>query len=132
MLFTELIPPLKELSHTDKLLLIHFLAAKLLKESSLVPLDAQNKIASQGLYDSFETAAVLAKTLVEKKRQHMVDKVRFVFTEINPELSALSMLPYLPLIFTSKNRFISVSGLLNTGSSVNVLLYEIGLSLGAV
>ncbi|MEH2298264.1 MAG: hypothetical protein V7K88_04170 [Nostoc sp.] len=56
MLVTELIPLLKELSHTDKLLLIHFLAAELLKESSLVPLDAQNKIASLGLYDSFETA----------------------------------------------------------------------------
>ena len=38
MLLTELIPLIKELSHTDKLLLIHFLAAELLKELSLVPL----------------------------------------------------------------------------------------------
>ena len=66
MLLTELIPLLKELSHTDKLLLIHFLAAELLKESSLVPLDAQNKVASLGLYDSFEAAAVLAKALGEE------------------------------------------------------------------
>ncbi|MEH2252082.1 hypothetical protein [Nostoc sp.] len=67
MHLTELIPLLKELSHTDKLLLIHLLAAELLKESSLVPLNAQNKIASIGLYDSFEAAAVLTKALAEEK-----------------------------------------------------------------
>ncbi|MEH2410579.1 hypothetical protein [Nostoc sp.] len=67
MLITELIPLLKELSDTDKLLLIHFLATELLKESSLVPLDAQDKVASHGLYDSFEAAAVLAKALAEEK-----------------------------------------------------------------
>ncbi|MEH2239240.1 hypothetical protein [Nostoc sp.] len=67
MLLTELIPLLKELSHTDKLLLIHFLETELLKESSLVPLDAQGKVASLGLYDSFEAAAVLAKALAEEK-----------------------------------------------------------------
>ncbi|OYE01253.1 hypothetical protein [Nostoc sp. 'Peltigera membranacea cyanobiont' 232] len=67
MLLTELIPLVKKLSHTDKLLLIHFLAAELLKESSLVPLDAQDKVASLGLYDSFEAAAVLAKALAEEK-----------------------------------------------------------------
>ncbi len=62
----------------------------------------------------------------------MVDKVRFAFTEINPELGALSTLPYLPLILSYQNRFVSVSGLLDTGSTVNVLPYEIGLRLGAV
>ncbi|WP_298911268.1 hypothetical protein [uncultured Nostoc sp.] len=62
----------------------------------------------------------------------MVDKVRFAFTEVNPELGALSRLPYLPLILTYQNRCVSVSGLLDTGSSVNVLPYEIGLKLGAV
>ncbi|WP_298911267.1 hypothetical protein [uncultured Nostoc sp.] len=67
MLLTELIPLLKELSHTDKLLLIHFLAAELLKESSLVSLDAQDKVVSQGLYNSFEAAAVLAKALAEEQ-----------------------------------------------------------------
>lgn len=62
----------------------------------------------------------------------MVDKVRFTFTEVNPELGALSTLPYLPLILTYQNHSVSVSGLLDTGSSVNVLPYEIGLRLGAV
>ncbi|MEH2281075.1 MAG: hypothetical protein V7K90_06985 [Nostoc sp.] len=62
----------------------------------------------------------------------MVDKVRLAFTEVNPELGALSTLPYLPLILTYQNRSVSVSGLLDTGSTVNVLPYEIGLRLGAV
>jgi hypothetical protein len=67
MPLTEVVPHLKELSYSDKLLLLHFLIAELLKESGLVPLDTQGKVASQGLYDSFEAAAVLAKALAEKK-----------------------------------------------------------------
>lgn len=67
MPLTELVPILKELSYSDKLLLLHFLVAELLKESDLVPLDVQGKVASQGLHDSFEAAAVLAKALAEEK-----------------------------------------------------------------
>ena len=67
MPLTELVPLLKELSHSDKLLLLHFLITELLKESDLVPLDAQGKVGSQGLHDSFEAAAVLAKALEEEK-----------------------------------------------------------------
>jgi hypothetical protein len=67
MPLTELVPLLKELSRSDKLLLLHFLIAELLKESDLVPLDAQGKVASQGLHDSFEAAAVLARALEEEK-----------------------------------------------------------------
>jgi hypothetical protein len=62
----------------------------------------------------------------------MVDKIRFTFTEVDPNLGALSTLPYLPLILTYQNQSLSVSGLLDTGSSVNVLPYELGLRLGAV
>jgi hypothetical protein len=69
MPLTELVPLLKELSYSDKLLLLHFLVAELLKESGLTPLDVQDKgkVASQGLYDSFEAAAVLAQALAEEK-----------------------------------------------------------------
>ncbi|MCY7382021.1 MAG: hypothetical protein LH628_05440 [Microcoleus sp. CAN_BIN18] len=65
----ELAPLLKELSYSDKLMLLHFLVAELLKESGLTPLDIQDqgKVASQGLHDSFEAAAVLAKALTEEK-----------------------------------------------------------------
>lgn len=62
----------------------------------------------------------------------MVDKVRFAFTEVDPDLGALSTLPYLPLILTYQNQSLSVLGLLDTGSSVNVLPYDMGLRLGAV
>jgi hypothetical protein len=62
----------------------------------------------------------------------MADKVRFAFTEVDPRLGALSTLPYLPIILTYQSKSIRVSGLLDTGSSVNVLPYEMGLSLGAV
>jgi hypothetical protein len=62
----------------------------------------------------------------------MADKVRFAFTEVDPKLGALSTLPYLPIILTYQSNSIRVSGLLDTGSSVNVLPYEMGLSLGAV
>lgn len=62
----------------------------------------------------------------------MVDKVRFAFTEVDSNLGALSTLSYLPLVLTYQNQSIAVSALLDTGSSVNVLPYEVGLSLGAV
>ena len=62
----------------------------------------------------------------------MVDRVRFAFTEVDPSLGALSTLPYLPIVLTYQNQSLRVSGLLDTGSSVNVLPYEMGLRLGAV
>lgn len=67
MPLTEIAPLIKELSHSDKLLLLHLLVTELLKESGLVPYDAQSKTTSQGLHDSFEAAAVLAKALAEEK-----------------------------------------------------------------
>ncbi|NER99372.1 MAG: hypothetical protein F6J86_37075 [Symploca sp. SIO1B1] len=67
MSITELMPLLKELSYSDKLLLLNFLTTELLKESDLVPLEIQGKVARQGLHDSFEAVAVLAKALAEEK-----------------------------------------------------------------
>ncbi|MBW4616086.1 MAG: hypothetical protein KME21_22960 [Desmonostoc vinosum HA7617-LM4] len=43
--------------------------AELLKESGLVPLDTQGRVSSQGLYDSFEAADVLAKALAEENSE---------------------------------------------------------------
>jgi hypothetical protein len=60
----------------------------------------------------------------------MVDKIRFFFTELDPNMGALSTLPYLPLTLTYQNRSLNISGLLDTGASVNVLPYEVGLRLG--
>lgn len=62
----------------------------------------------------------------------MANKLRFSFTEVDPKLGSLSALPYLPLVLNYQNQSLSVSGLLDTGSTVNVLPYEVGLELGAV
>ena len=40
-------------------------------------------------------------------------------------------MPYLPLTLTYKNRSVEIMALLDTGASVNVLPYEVGLQLGA-
>jgi hypothetical protein len=47
-------------------------------------------------------------------------------------LGEASLQPYLPLTLTYRGRSITVSGLLDTGSMVNVLPYQMGADLGAV
>jgi hypothetical protein len=44
----------------------------------------------------------------------------------------VSIMPYLPLTLTNESRAIEVMALLDTGASVNVLPYDIGVELGAV
>jgi len=41
-------------------------------------------------------------------------------------------IPYMPLLLSYKGSSLSVSAMLDTGASVNVLPYEIGIRLGAV
>jgi len=41
-------------------------------------------------------------------------------------------MPYLPLTLSYQNQSVQVMGLLDTGASINVLPYELGLQLGAV
>ena len=62
----------------------------------------------------------------------MVKAQRFTFTEIVKPLGAASNLPYLPLTLSHQGTSLSVSGLLDTGATVNVLPYDIGKQLGAV
>ena len=61
-----------------------------------------------------------------------VEAKRFSFTEIDKSLGAGSTLPYLPLTLSHQEISLSVSGLLHTGATVNVLPYDIGRQLGAV
>jgi len=61
-----------------------------------------------------------------------VEAQRFSFTEIDKSLGAASSLPYLPLTLNYQDTSLSVSGLLDTGATVNVLPYDIGRQLGAV
>ncbi len=54
------------------------------------------------------------------------------FVEMEPHLGEASRLPYLPMTLTVQGGSVSVQGLLDTGSAVNVLPYNVGLELGAV
>jgi hypothetical protein len=62
----------------------------------------------------------------------MSDSVRFPFTIIDPHLGALGQSPYLPLTLTYGDQSLVVQGLLDTGSSVNVLPHGLGIQLGAI
>ncbi|WP_375494512.1 hypothetical protein [uncultured Nostoc sp.] len=62
----------------------------------------------------------------------MVDGHRFVFTERTDSLGRSSVMPYLPLTLSNGSISTEAIALLDTGASVNVLPYEIGLQLEAV
>lgn len=62
----------------------------------------------------------------------MLDSKRFSFIERTNSRGLSSTLPYLPLWLTYRDRSCEVMALLDTGASVNVLPYELGLQLGAV
>lgn len=62
----------------------------------------------------------------------MLDGQRFAFTERIDSLGRSSILPYLPITLSNGSNSIEVMALLDTGASVNVLPYEIGIQLGAI
>lgn len=62
----------------------------------------------------------------------MRDGQRYSFTERIDSLGRSVIMPYLPLTLTLGDHSQEVTALLDTGASVNVLPYEIGLQLGAV
>jgi hypothetical protein len=62
----------------------------------------------------------------------MLKGQRFLFTERTDSFGQVSTMPYLPLTLNNGNKSLEVMALLDTGASVNVLPYEIGLQLGAV
>lgn len=62
----------------------------------------------------------------------MLNGQRYQFTERTDSLGRASIMPYLPLILTNENRSLEVMALLDTGASVNVLPYDIGIQLGAI
>ncbi|MGC8451480.1 MAG: hypothetical protein ACL9RN_00435 [Cylindrospermopsis raciborskii] len=62
----------------------------------------------------------------------MLKGQRFPFIEKTDSFGEISTMPYLPLTLTNGNKYLEVMALLDTGASVNVLPYQIGLELGAV
>ena len=61
----------------------------------------------------------------------MSDSERFEYSLVAQHASESGFLPHLPLILTNKNQSVNASGLLDTGATVNVLPYSLGLQLGA-
>jgi Aspartyl protease len=62
----------------------------------------------------------------------MQDSRKFNFVEGFDAFGIPDALPKMPLILTYRNSLIDVSALLDTGASVNVLPYSMGVQLGAV
>lgn len=62
----------------------------------------------------------------------MIDAQRFPFTESLDEFGSADAVPSVPLILSYRDKSIEVSGMLDTGASVNVLPYDVGVRLGAV
>ena len=57
---------------------------------------------------------------------------RFPYVEVDPILGAASSLPYAPITLQLGDRKVQVSGLIDSGSTLNVLPFDVGLRLGAV
>ena len=57
---------------------------------------------------------------------------KFPYLQILPERHLTEPMPYLPLTLERKGNIKEVFGLLDSGSTVNVLPYKVGLELGAV
>lgn len=62
----------------------------------------------------------------------MLNGQRFSFTERTNRVGESLVLPYLPIVLSYGDRSVEVMALLDTGASVSVLPYEVGLQLGAV
>jgi len=61
----------------------------------------------------------------------MLNGERFPFIERTNSAGLSSTMPYLPMKLSYKDHSVEMVALLDTGESVNVLPYEIGLQLGA-
>ncbi len=56
---------------------------------------------------------------------------RFDYIEADPSLGSASALPYAPITLQFGDREIRVSALVDSGATLNVLPYDLGLELGA-
>ncbi|GET36738.1 retroviral-like aspartic protease family protein [Microseira wollei] len=62
----------------------------------------------------------------------MVDAQKFPYKIIDSSLGMVDRMAYLPLTLSFNGKSLNVEGLLDTGASVNVLPYELGLQLGLI
>ncbi|MGV0102754.1 Peptidase A2 domain-containing protein [Nostoc sp. DSM 114160] len=62
----------------------------------------------------------------------MVDTQKFPYKIIDSSLGMVDQMPYIPLTLSLNGQSLNTEGLLDTGASVNVLPYELGLQLGLI
>jgi hypothetical protein len=62
----------------------------------------------------------------------MVDTQRFSYKIIDSSLGMVDRMAYLPLMLSLNGQSLNTEGLLDTGASVNVLPYELGVQLGLI
>ena len=62
----------------------------------------------------------------------MRDSERYPFIPADSILGEASLRPYLPITLTYQGCSVETSGLLDTGSMVNILPHQLGINLGAV
>jgi len=62
----------------------------------------------------------------------MNNSKRFPFVERTNALGLSNVLPFLPVVLTYGTKEVELTALLDTGSSVNILPYDVGGALGAV
>lgn len=60
-----------------------------------------------------------------------VEAERFPFVVVDPSLGPSHALPYVPIVLEYGQRQVTAKGLVDSGSTLNVLPYELGLELGA-
>lgn len=60
-----------------------------------------------------------------------MEVLHFPFTPVEPGLGESAFLPFVPITLQLNSRKIEAAGLLDTGATVNVLPYSVGLELGA-
>ena len=62
----------------------------------------------------------------------MDNSTRYPYSSVDSSLGEASLRPNLPLALTHQGISIDTTGLLDTGATVNVLPYQLGIDLGAV
>ena len=56
---------------------------------------------------------------------------RFGYVESEPLLGPASALPFAPITLQARDRSVQVSALIDSGATLNVLPYDVGIQLGA-
>jgi hypothetical protein len=58
--------------------------------------------------------------------------MRFKYSTTGPNQNEFDSLPRIPLILRQDNHTVDAFGLVDSGATINVLSYELGIRLGAV